>query len=86
MLDRDLATLYGVSTKAFNQAVKRNLNRFPEDFMFQLSKSELEDRYKRHDNRFKDYAMQIKKIFEAIPQLITPLPKKRRPIGFGRLK
>ena len=38
MLDRDLAALYGVPTKALNQAIKRNLARFPEDFMFQLSK------------------------------------------------
>jgi hypothetical protein len=37
MLDRDLAFLYGVETKVFNQAVKRNLKRFPEDFMFQLN-------------------------------------------------
>jgi phage regulator Rha-like protein len=37
MLDRDLATLYGVSTKVLNQAVKRNLKRFPEDFMYMLS-------------------------------------------------
>ncbi len=40
MLDRDLARLYGVSTKVLNQAVKRNTKRFPEDFMFQLTKSE----------------------------------------------
>lgn len=37
MLDRDLAKLYGVSTKALNQAVRRHQKRFPEDFMFQLS-------------------------------------------------
>ena len=37
MLDRDLANLYRVSTKVLNQAVKRNLKRFPEDFMFQLN-------------------------------------------------
>lgn len=37
MLDRDLATLYGVTPKVLNQAVKRNIKRFPEDFMFQLS-------------------------------------------------
>lgn len=37
MLDADLANLYGVSTKVLNQAVKRNLGRFPDDFMFQLS-------------------------------------------------
>lgn len=40
MLDRDLAELYGVETKVFNQAVKRNSARFPEDFMFQLTKDE----------------------------------------------
>ena len=40
MLDSDLAMLYGVETKALNQAVKRNINRFPEDFMFQLTKEE----------------------------------------------
>jgi ORF6N domain len=40
MLDRDLARLYGVETKALNKAVKRNLDRFPGDFMFQLSKEE----------------------------------------------
>lgn len=37
MLDRDLAYLYHVSTKALNQAVKRNIKRFPEDFMFQFN-------------------------------------------------
>ena len=36
MLDFDLAMLYGVQTKALNQAVKRNIKRFPDDFMFQL--------------------------------------------------
>ncbi len=40
MLDRELARLYGVTTFNLNKAVKRNLNRFPEDFMFQLSKEE----------------------------------------------
>ena len=40
MLDRDLANMYGVETKALIQAVKRNILRFPEDFMFQLSKEE----------------------------------------------
>ena len=40
MLDHHLAELYGVKTKALNQAVKRNRTRFPEDFMFQLTKAE----------------------------------------------
>ena len=40
MIDRDLARLYGVETKVLNQAVKRNVQRFPQDFMFQLTKEE----------------------------------------------
>jgi len=40
MLDADLAGLYAVETKVFNQAVRRNLDRFPDDFMFQLTKEE----------------------------------------------
>jgi len=40
MLDRDLAELYGVDTKVLKQAVRRNSNRFPEDFMFELTKAE----------------------------------------------
>ncbi|MBP5407344.1 ORF6N domain-containing protein [bacterium] len=42
MIDRDLAELYGVETKVLNQAVKRNIERFPEDFCFQLNKTEFE--------------------------------------------
>lgn len=42
MFDKDLAMLYGVTTKALNQAVKRNIKRFPDDFMFQLNKIESE--------------------------------------------
>ena len=41
LLDRDLATLYGVETKRIKEQVKRNIERFPEDFCFQLSESEL---------------------------------------------
>lgn len=40
MLDRDLAELYGVETRVLKQAVRRNIKRFPDDFMFQLSKEE----------------------------------------------
>jgi len=43
VLDRDLAKLYGVDTRTFNQAIKRNLNRFPDDFMFQLDDTEQAD-------------------------------------------
>ena len=41
MLDRDLAMLYGVETRALNQAIKRNSDRFPEDFMFVLTREEI---------------------------------------------
>ena len=42
MLDQDLAEIYGYQVKNLNQQVKRNLTRFPEDFMFQLSNSEID--------------------------------------------
>ena len=43
MLDADLADIYGVSTKRLNEQVKRNRKRFPEDFMFQLTKEEMQN-------------------------------------------
>lgn len=43
MLDKDLAELYGVQTRDLNKAVKRNMDRFPADFMFQLTKEEMEN-------------------------------------------
>lgn len=43
MLDADLAVLYGVATKAFNQAVKRNRDRFPGDFMFRITRQEKQE-------------------------------------------
>ena len=42
MLDRDLADLYGVETKVLKQAVKRNIDRFPDDFMFELTRDEFD--------------------------------------------
>ena len=44
ILDRDLAQLYGVTTGNLNKAVKRNLDRFPQDFMFQLTQEEYKSR------------------------------------------
>lgn len=41
MLDRDLATLYGVETRVLNQSVGRNVERFPSDFMFELTRDEI---------------------------------------------
>ncbi len=43
MLDQDLAELYDVKTKRLNEQVKRNISRFPEDFLFQLNKEEFND-------------------------------------------
>ena len=43
MLDRDLAELYGVETKVLKQAARRNIKRFPPDFMFELTKEELKN-------------------------------------------
>ena len=43
LLDRDLAMLYGVETRRLNEQVQRNIERFPEDFMFQLTKEEFEN-------------------------------------------
>jgi len=62
MLDADLAVLYGVETKEFNRAVTRNMERFPDDFMFRLTKKEYEDlRYhfgtsRRGGRRYLPYA------------------------------
>jgi hypothetical protein len=65
ILDADLASLYGVPTKALNQAVKRNAERFPEDLMFRLSRTETEalnrsqivtGHQKHRDPRFPPYA------------------------------
>ncbi len=61
MLDKDLAKLYGVSVKVFNQTVKRNLTRFPKDFMFQLTEDEFDDisyfhQAKRGGRRYMPYA------------------------------
>ncbi|MDQ3667131.1 MAG: ORF6N domain-containing protein, partial [Acidobacteriota bacterium] len=65
MLDFDLATLYQVTTKALNQAVRRNRERFPEDFMFQLTREESKELnrsqivtglQKHRDQRFRLYA------------------------------
>jgi len=69
LLDRDLAELYGVSTKVLNQAVKRNARRFPPDFMFRLTKKEKDEK--------------IQAIFEAIQQLISLPENSQKKIGFN---
>jgi hypothetical protein len=60
MMDSDLAKLYGVETKALKRAVRRNLNRFPEDFMFEMSKEELENwRYRFGTSNFVKMGLRI---------------------------
>ncbi len=60
MMDSDLAKLYGVETKALKRAVRRNLNRFPEDFMFEMSKEELENwRYQFGTSNFVKMGLRI---------------------------
>ena len=60
MLDRDLASLYEIETKALNLAVKRNIKRFPKDFMFQLTKEEWDDlRFQVETSEKQQYALRL---------------------------
>jgi len=75
MLDSDLAELYQVETKVLNQAVKRNIERFPEDFMFQLS----EDEFKNLKSQFVTSCLEvINKMFEYIVGWVVPTNEKIR--------
>jgi hypothetical protein len=95
ILDFDLAALYGVATKVLNQAVKRNRERFPNDFMFQLTDEEM--RFSRSQfvtlksqavddqpipANWSQYVTSFRKHREAIRQLMAPAEKPRREIGF----
>ena len=64
MLDFDLARLYNVETRVLNQAVKRNIKRFPVDFMFQLTKDEL-------DSMSSQFVMTSKRPLSALPFAFT---------------
>jgi hypothetical protein len=65
MIDSDLAELYGVETRILKQVVKRNRKRFPEDFMFQLTKSERDEVITNCDNLHK------LKFYPALPHVFT---------------
>ena len=67
MLDFDLANLYGIETKALNQAVKRNIDRFPIDFMFRLTTDEWQKLMRSQIVT----ASQIKRNIKAIPFAFT---------------
>jgi hypothetical protein len=80
LLDRDLAALYGVETRVLNQAVKRNTNRFPDDFVFTLSREEI-----ARISQFvtsSGHDEEIAAILDAIRQLMAPPKQPRREIGF----
>jgi len=77
MLGRDLAALYGVETKNLNKAVRRNLDRFPDDFMFQLTEDEAEA---CAPSRFQFGTLKRGQNIKYLPQVRSrdPLNKERR--------
>ena len=82
ILDRDLARLYGVETRVLNQAVQRNIERFPEDFMFQLTKEEAE--FSRSQNATlkeeimsSQFVTTSKDATNMSSQFVTTSPQKR---------
>jgi hypothetical protein len=97
MLDADLAFLYGVPTKRLNEQVKRNINRFPPDFMFKLTPEEKAEvvansdilafqlagmSARQHDFEGKA-VQQFQQIFEALRGLMAPpVQRPKRAIGF----
>ena len=70
MLDFDLAKIYGYETKAFNQQVQRNIEKFPDDFMFQITKEEL-DYLMAHNKTTSRKSMNKSKEYER-SQIVTP--------------
>ncbi len=80
MLDRDLARLYEVETRVLNQAVKRNIERFPENFMFQLTHEEFEELEHCFIQHCKDNQADIRELREAMDLLIDRT--KPTKIGF----
>jgi hypothetical protein len=95
LIDTDLASFYGVSTKRLNEQVRRNRNRFPEDFIFQLNQEEKNEVVANCDHLnnlkyskslpyvFTEHGDQLIQIIQALKQLLNPnLPPKRYRIGF----
>ena len=87
MLDRDLAELYQVTTGNLNKAVKRNIRRFPPDFMFQLTKEEFDFLkqtliFQNGISSWGGTRMQLDAISTALAELQSKEPKPRKKIGF----
>ena len=76
MLDVDLAALYGVQTKRLNEQVKRNRDRFPSDFLFQLTAEEKTEVVANCDH------LQNLQFFKALPSRLSSAEPPKRPIGF----
>lgn len=74
MLDFDLADLYEVETRVLNQAVKRNIKRFPKDFMFQLTRKEW---HNMSSQIVMTYSQSIENNAINSPQIVTTYPDKR---------
>lgn len=96
MLDSDLAQLYGVLTKNLNKAVKRNFERFPQDFMFQVKKEEYQNlrlqngtSKSTHGNRrfmpyaFKEQGVAMLSSFFELKQAIDLLMDRTKPAQIG---
>lgn len=92
ILDSDLARLYGVETKALNRAVKRNAERFPKDFMFQLTRAEFDNlKYQIGTSSSKVTARDLKQNWSQIAtlnisQIVICSPKKQNRRAFYGLK
>lgn len=82
LLDRDLATLYGVETRTLNQAVKRNGNRFPSDFSFVLSRHEIE-RISQTVTSFSDlkFSKQVRAFTEQGVAMLSSILRSQRSIN-----
>ena len=80
MLDRDLAEMYDVQTKVLNQAVKRNIERFPEDFMFQLTNEET------NNWRSQFVTSKLGRCLAELQMKRKKEEKPRNPIGFIKPK
>ena len=79
MTDTDSADLYGVTTEALNQAVLRNLERFPSDFMYQLT---VEEKQGELERKISSHNQTIAGQIDAIRQLMQVPAGSSRPIGF----
>ncbi len=83
MLDSDLAVLYGVATKVLNQAVRRNQNRFPEDFMFRLTVDEAERLIFQFGTSKTPYGPRVSRSRSQIVTLKRGQNVKHRPHAFS---